>query len=97
MEAAFLLAARLPPPAAVALRLAGGDGARARRAADRDEALSVQRIDQHAGRLDRGGDLLPRPVEQRIELDEIAACVARGEPGFAPRLSLVGARVGDPG
>ncbi len=52
MQAAFLVAVRLPPPAAVALRLAGRNRARARRAADRDVALRMQRVDRHVG----GGD-----------------------------------------
>src|SRR5690242_18505769 len=97
MQAAFLLAARLPPPAAVALGFTGRNRARAWRAADRDEALSVQRIDGHAVRGDRGEHLLARPVEQRIELDDVAAGIERGKPAGAPRLGLVGPRAGEPG
>src|SRR5207244_13465496 len=44
VDAALLGGVRLPPPAAVARRLAGGDRARAGRAADRRVAPLVQRM-----------------------------------------------------
>src|SRR6266849_3473160 len=72
VQAAFLVLGRFPPPAAGAHVLAGLDGARAGRTADRWIALRVQRIHRQ-GMLAR---VLPGlrlgPVGERIELDEAA-------------------------
>src|SRR5450759_1124753 len=75
MQATFLGAVLFPPPASVALGLAGTQRARARRAADRREAFGVQRIDRNvvAARFRQYG--LARPIVQRVELEQAAAAV----------------------
>src|SRR5262249_17274898 len=72
-----LLVFLLPPPASGALRLAGSDRPRARRAPDRDEALGVQRVDRHVVGGRAGEHLLARPVEQRAELEQVAPDAGR--------------------
>src|SRR5450755_4566063 len=61
MQPAFAGAIVLPPPAPAALGFAGAERARARRAADRREALGVQGIDRNmvAARLRQHGRARP--------------------------------------
>ena len=80
VQAAFLLGVLLPPPAAGALGLAGRDGARAGRAADRGEAAVVQRVvRERRCRATKSATSSPRPVGERIELDEAARRVDLGQ------------------
>ena len=74
MQPALGLGFDLPPPASGAFRLAGGDRPRAGRAADRGETLGVQRIDRNIVGGDQGEELLARPIEQRIELEQAGEC-----------------------
>src|SRR5215475_9213705 len=72
VQPALALVLALPPPAPGALRLAGLDSARAGGAADRRETLRVQRVDRDGMAPDEVQELSPRPVEQRVELDQAA-------------------------
>src|SRR5204862_6683032 len=72
VEAALLLGGVLPPPAALALRLAGRDRAGAGGAADRDEAALVERADRRRALAQVGPQLLVAPAGQRVELDQRA-------------------------
>src|ERR1022692_425633 len=96
MQPAFAGAIVLPPPAPVALGFAGAERARARRAADRREALGVQGIDRNmvAARLRQHGRA--RPIVKRVELEQAAAGVEADQSGVAPVRILVGAQAGDP-
>src|SRR5664280_83803 len=97
MQAAFAGAILFPPPAPVALGLSWAERTRARRAADRDEAFGVQRIDRNvvAARLGQHG--LARQIVKRIEFEHAAAAVKAGEPAVAPVRILIGTQAGDPG
>src|SRR5215510_13747092 len=77
VQAAFLLVVLFPPPAAGALGLTLLHCARAGRAADRQEALIVQRIDRNAVLPHERDDTLARPVEQRIDFDERTSGIDR--------------------
>ena len=70
MQAAFLLLFLLPPPSPGALGLSARHRTRARRAADRHEALVMQGIVGNAVLADEREDLLAGPVEQRVDLDQ---------------------------
>src|SRR5580692_8377028 len=72
VDPALLVLGILPPPAAGARVLAGLDGARAGRAADRGEALVVQRVDGDAVGLRVGAHLLHRPADERVHLRHAA-------------------------
>ena len=91
MQPAFAIFVLLSPPTAAAF---GPPGAIAR--VDGAQPIEVnphaQRIDQYAVRSDRGQHRLPRPVEQRIELDEAAALLIGDEAGLLAPLGLIGAR-----
>src|SRR5205085_1711789 len=67
VQAAFLLAAALPPPAAGAYVLARCDGAGARRASDGRVSAVVQRAVRHVVVAQVGPHIVLRPVDQRIE------------------------------
>src|SRR5947207_1275487 len=75
VDAALLGRVRLPPPAAVARRLARPDRARARRAADRGVAALVQRMRGHVVGAGVVPDLLLRPLGERVELHDRAVVV----------------------
>src|SRR5262245_24575457 len=77
MEAAFLLGALLPPPAALALVLAGVGWARARLAADRDEAALVQLVVRHVIRADVRPGFGRTPRGERVELEQRGGFLAR--------------------
>ena len=87
MDAAFGLV--VPAPAAVALVLAVGDARRAGHAADRAEAVGDQRMLGQIVELAVGGEVVLRPVGERVDLDALAVGldqrqVARaGRPGSA--------------
>src|SRR5262249_60146375 len=76
--------------------LAGAHRARARRAADREKALLVQRIDRHLMFAGERRDRLARPVGQRVELEEAARAIGLDEVDAATLRRLVGAQAGDP-
>jgi len=97
MQAAFLGRVVLPPPAPGPLGLAGTDGTGAGLAADRDETPLVQRVERDAVLAGEGQSLVARPVEQRVELDQVALAVDLGEGDAATRSRLVGPQPGDPG
>src|SRR5476649_71330 len=96
MQTAFAGDVVLPPPAPAALGFARAERARARRAADRNEALGMQGIDGNvvAARLRQHG--VARPIVKRVELEQAAAGVKADQPGVAPVRILVGAQAGDP-
>src|SRR5262245_59212603 len=94
MQPAFALLLGLPPPAC-ALRLAGCDRTRAGRAADRGEALRVQRIDRDVVRADEGQQLLATPVEQGTELDQATLGLGGHDRHIATMGGLLGAQAGD--
>src|SRR5262249_25055105 len=96
VQAALLLVVLLPPPTAGALALARLDRARAGRAAGRQEALIVQRIDRNAVLAHERGDALARPVVQRIDLDEPAHGVECRIGRRGTLQGLLGAQTGDP-
>src|SRR5277367_5333197 len=75
MQAAFLFLRLLPPPAPGTLRLTRHDGASARRAADRQKAALMQRIGRHVVGVHEFAHAFTRPIEQRIDLDQIALFV----------------------
>ena len=70
MESAFLLFFVLPPPAARPRIFAGLHRAGAGRAADRDEAARMQRIDRNVVGGNVGGEVSRRPIVDRVDLDE---------------------------
>src|SRR6478735_7744768 len=72
MKPALFLAFLFPPPASGALRFVGGDRPRAGGATDGREALCVKRVDREIVAGHEGQQLLARPVEQRVELDQTA-------------------------
>src|SRR5689334_9966435 len=92
VEAALLEGGFLPPPAALALVLAGMDGTRAGLAADGDEAAVVERVVGHVVLADVGPDLLRGPVGQRVELEQ--GPVGRAEGGIELDDGDGGARAG---
>src|SRR5687768_13476533 len=96
MQAAFLLVFALPPPAAGALGLAGSNGARAGRAADREEAALVQHIVGNIVRRDVPQDVVAVPVGQRADLDQLVGLVECGDWRCGAVLGLVGAQSRDP-
>src|SRR5262245_36405478 len=79
MDAAFALAGRpalaLPPPAAGARVLAGGDGPRAGRAADRAVALLVQRMEGHLALAEVVPNLFLAPVGERVKFAQAVRLV----------------------
>src|SRR5260370_8108586 len=96
MKAAFLFAAVFPPPTAGALRLTGAHRTGERRAADRQKSSLVQRIDRD---LVGGGKLfqsLAGPIDQRVELEEIALSIGNHEANLRPICRLLGTQAGDP-
>lgn len=96
MQAALLGTVVFPPPAAGALRFAGADRTRARGATDRGEALPVQGVGRHAVRDRECLDLLPRPVDQRVELEEAAHRVNGHKARAAALCRLIRPQPGDP-
>src|SRR6266849_4306306 len=96
MKAAFLFAAVFPPPTAGALRLAGAHRAGARRATDRQKSSLVQRVDRD---LVGGGKLLQSlagPIDQRVELEEIALSIGNHKTDLHAIRRLLGTQAGDP-
>src|SRR6476659_6804498 len=96
VQAACLLSLLLPPPASGALMLIGADGAGAGRAADRGEAAVMQRVVGNVFTRDKLDDALARPVEQRIDLDQIARAIMLGEMRVRAFDRLFDAQAGDP-
>src|SRR5262249_9675773 len=70
MQPALLGIGLLPPPAAGAGALAGGDGARAGRAADRREAAIVEGVVRHVVLADVAPDLFLGPIDERVDLEQ---------------------------
>src|SRR5689334_17887655 len=82
-------------PAAGARVFVGRRRRRARRAADRAETLSFERMARQAMRGKITSDLVRGPVRERIELD--AAVLARDEGEAAPPRALEALAAVDPG
>src|SRR5262245_3972973 len=97
VQSAFALVLVLPPPAAGAFRLAGGDRPGAGCAADRGEALGVQRVDRNVVGADIGEQLLAAPVEQRAELEQAVLRLGGDDRHVATMRGLLGAQTRDPG
>ena len=91
MQAAFLLFFLLPPPAPGAFRLAGLDRAGAGRAADRDKAFFMQRIDRHVIGGAISGHVVTGEIEQRTGLDQAARLVEFDEAQMRAMVRLVAA------
>src|SRR5581483_5225852 len=96
MDAALFLLLVFPPPASGARVFAGLHGARARRAADRDEAAGMQRIDRDIVGGDVGGQLLRGPIGHRIDLDQRMRLVPGGECDVGAGRGMLAADAGDP-
>src|SRR3954464_169964 len=78
VQSAFLFFVLFPPPAAGALGLARRHRARAGRAADREEAAIVQLVVGNIVLADELEDALARPVQQRIDLEQMVGRIERG-------------------
>src|SRR6185312_12733961 len=96
VDAALLLLLVLPPPAPGARVFARLHGTGARRAADRDEAAGMQRIDRDIVGGDVGGQLLRGPVGDGIDLDQGMRLVPRGERNVGAVGRMLAADAGDP-
>ena len=97
VDAALAAALLLPPPASGSLVLAGLDGPRARRAADRRIAAIVERVVRQVALPDVRPDLVARPVGERSDLpDAFAARVRLGLADLGTGRRLVAAKAGDP-
>jgi len=103
VEAALLLGALLPPPAALAFVLAGEDGAGPGLAANADHAAGVEGVVGDVEGADRVPDLGAGGRPEGAELDEGAVLaeedgvVLGGAEGGAGARALVAALAGDPG
>ena len=96
MDAALLFVFVLPPPAAGPRVLTRLHSAGARRAADRDEAAGMQRVDRDVVGGDVGGQLLRSPVGDRIDLDQGMRLGPRGERDMRAVGRVLAANAGDP-
>src|SRR4051794_9126423 len=72
MKPAFLRLVAFPPPTARPLRIAGPDGAGARRAADRWEASRMELVDRDLEMHALGDDVAAAAAKQRRDLDQPA-------------------------
>src|SRR5579863_5531886 len=98
MDAALLVVRVLPPPAAGARVLAGLDRAGAGRAADRREALVVQRVHRHAVLLGVGAHLLHGPGDEGVYLrDPVVRGVDLDLGALGARHRLPAAQAREPG
>src|SRR5439155_6292991 len=75
VQPALLVLRVLPPPAAGADVLAGLDRARAGRAADTRVALVVEAVVGHVMLLDVVPDVVVRPLDERVELQDAVPLV----------------------
>src|SRR6476646_15356 len=97
VDAALLRRVRLPPPATCAQVLAGLRRPRARRAADRREALRIQRVDRQLVVADVVPDLVLRPLGERIQLHDRAVVVVDLDlADVAARRPLIATKPRDP-
>ena len=96
MQAALLFLLLFPPPASAALGLSWRYGARAWGAANRQEAAVVQGVARHAMFPNKSGNLRTRPVEERMDFDQIVCVVDRGKRYAGAFVRLVCAKPGDP-
>ena len=96
MQAAFLLVFLFPPPAAGAFRFTGLDGARTGRAADGEKAAVMQHVVGNVFGVNEGDVVVARPVEQRIDLDELARAVDFSERRLLTLRRPIAAQAGDP-
>jgi len=96
VQAAFFFGGVFPPPAAGAKILAGADGPGAWRTADADKALVVQRIVGNVVLPYVVPDLLERPVEQRVKLDQLVRRIPFKRLHVEAVGRLLSANAGDP-
>ena len=85
-----------PPPAAGALWLAWGDGAGAGGTPDGQEALVVKHVVWNVLDTNQFCDLVPRPVEQRIEFQQLPFGVEQHEVQCLPVVGLIRPQSGQP-
>ena len=88
--------ALVPTTTSAALGLSWRNGARAWGAANRQEAAVVQGVARHAMFPNKGGNLRTRPVEERMDFDQIVYVVDRGKRYAGAFVRLVRAKPGDP-
>src|SRR5688500_11332009 len=97
VQATFLLALLLPPPAASTLGFAEADGAGAGRTADGWKALVVQRVIGNSIVGHVTDEVLPAPIRQGIELDQTIAVIPGRKWHVGAKGRLFGAQARDPG
>ena len=96
MQAALFFLVLFPPPPPGAFRLARRNRAGARRAADRQEILGVQRVDRNVMRERKCVNGVPGPIEQRAQFQEIAV-IDSDKARALPVSGLVRAQPDNPG
>src|SRR5580658_1180160 len=97
MKPALFFLFSFPPPAPRALGFSGHHCSCARRATDRQETTVVQGVVRHVVLADEDGHPFTRPVEQRMDFDEVARAVDDGERYSGALVGLVGTQTRDPG
>src|SRR5262245_56745529 len=96
MQPALLLLFVLPPPSTGTLALSGRHCAGAGGAADRQEALVMQRAVGNVVLADECEHLLAGPVEQRVHLDQAELRIDGRKRDAGTVVRLVGAQSRDP-